>query len=92
VFRSGGVPVSRINFVHELLADPQVLENNYLVELEHDLTGPQRMVAPPWKMSDSPPKAQSASPPLGRDTDTILSSIGYSEHEIAEMRGRGIIR
>ena len=92
VFRAGGVPVSRINFVHELLEDPQVLENDYVVELEHDLTGLQRMVAPPWKMSNSPPKAQGASPPLGRDTDSILSSIGYGEQDIAAMRDRGVIR
>jgi crotonobetainyl-CoA:carnitine CoA-transferase CaiB-like acyl-CoA transferase len=92
VFRAGGIPVSRINFVHELLDDPQVLANDYVVALEHDLTGPQRMVAPPWKMSASPPKAQGASPPLGRDTDAILSSIGYGERDIAAMRDRGIIR
>jgi formyl-CoA transferase len=90
-FRRGGVPVSRLNFAHELLDDPQVLANDYVVALEHDLTGPQRMAAPPWKMSSAAPEARSASPPLGRDNDAILASLGFAEPEIAALRGERVI-
>ena len=91
-FEAGGVPVSRINFVQELVEHPQVLANDYVVELDHDLTGPQRLAAPPWTMSKTPPQAQGASPPLGRDTDAILASIGYSDQEIEKLRDCGVIR
>jgi formyl-CoA transferase len=91
VFRRGGVPVSRLNFAHELLENPQVLANEYVVELQHDLTGPQRMVAPPWKISGANPEARSASPPLGRDNDAILSSLGFDERETAALREGGVI-
>jgi crotonobetainyl-CoA:carnitine CoA-transferase CaiB-like acyl-CoA transferase len=91
-FEAGGVPVSRINFVQELVDHPQVLANEYVVEVTHDLTGPERLAAPPWHMSKTPPKAQGASPPLGRDTDTILSSIGYDNAEIGKLRDCGVIR
>ena len=43
--QAGGVPVSRVNFVQELLDHPQVLANDYVVEIEHDLTGPQSVAA-----------------------------------------------
>ena len=91
-FEQGGVPVSPVYFAQELETHPQVLANDYLVHLEHDLTGPQTMLAPPWKMSETPPAAQSAAPPLGRDTDAILGSVGYSPDEIATLRADGIVR
>ncbi|MPZ99667.1 MAG: hypothetical protein GEU80_10095 [Dehalococcoidia bacterium] len=91
-FEQFGVPVSKVYFVQELLEHPQVKANGYAVDVEHDLAGPATMVSPAWKMSASPPAAQGASPPLGRDTDAILSSVGYSAEEIEAMRGEGAIR
>ena len=92
LLESAGVPVSAIEFVETLDRHAQVVENDYVISLEHDLTGPQTQVAPPLKMSDSPPQAQGAAPPLGRDNDATLASVGYSEAEIAEMRASGAIR
>ncbi len=91
-FEAGGVPVSRINFVQELVDHPQVLANDYVVEVEHDLTGPERLAAPPWFMSKTPPAIQGASPPLGRDTDAILGRLGYDAEEIEKLRACGVIR
>ncbi len=91
-FEAGKVPVSPVNFVQELIDDPQVAANDYVVSLDHDLTGPQRMAAPPLKMSASQPTPTAASPPLGRDTDTILSGIGYSDDDITALRDGGVIR
>ncbi len=92
LFEATGVPVSPLEFVQDLLDKPQVAENGYAAELEHDLTGPQWQVAPPIKMSDSPPQPQGASPPLGRDNDRVLALAGYSSEEIEAMRAAGAIR
>lgn len=91
-FKAGGVPVSRINFVQELIDHHQVLANDYVVAVEHDLTGTHYLAAPPWSMSKTPPAVQGASPPLGRDTDAVLASLGYSGDDIASLRERGVIR
>jgi crotonobetainyl-CoA:carnitine CoA-transferase CaiB-like acyl-CoA transferase len=91
IFQEHGVPVSRVQFVEELADHPQVVENEYMVALDHDLSGPQQMAAPPWKMSESPPAAQGAAPPLGRDTDAVLTAAGYSENEVTAMRTAGVI-
>lgn len=88
---SHGVPVSKVNFVEELSSHPQVTENEYMVALDHELSGPQEMAAPPWRMSETPPAAQGAAPPLGRDTDTILEAAGYSTEAIATLREAGAI-
>jgi crotonobetainyl-CoA:carnitine CoA-transferase CaiB-like acyl-CoA transferase len=91
-FTAGGVPVARVNYAHELIDHPQVLANGYVVELNHELSGPYRVAAPPWKMSATPPQPQGASPPLGRDTESVLASAGYSEAEIAALREAGVVR
>jgi crotonobetainyl-CoA:carnitine CoA-transferase CaiB-like acyl-CoA transferase len=91
-FEAAGVPVGEILFPEELLDHPQVVANGYRVELEHDLTGPQVMAAPPLKMSKTPPAAQGAAPPLGRDTDAILGEAGLSAAAITELREAGAIR
>lgn len=91
IFDANGVPASPVRFVEELIDDPQVVANGYVVELDHDLTGPQTMVAPPWKMSDSPPAPQGAAPPLGRDTRDVLLQLGFSEAEIRALAERGAI-
>ena len=91
VFDAGGVPASPVRFVEELIDDPQVVANGYVVELDHDLTGPQKMVAPPWKMSDSPVVPQGAAPPLGRDTRDVLLELGFAEAEIRALAEAGAI-
>ena len=92
IFDRHGVPASPVYFVEELLEHPQVIENEYAVELEHDLTGPETMAAAPLKMSASPPQPQGAAPPLGRDTRKLLASIGYSDEQIEALIAAGAVR
>ena len=62
-----------------------------VVDLNHDLSGPQRQVGPLLKMSATPVEPQGSSPPLGRDTDDIVAGAGYSADDLADLRERGII-
>jgi crotonobetainyl-CoA:carnitine CoA-transferase CaiB-like acyl-CoA transferase len=91
-FKAGGVPAARVNFAHDLIDHPQLQANDYVVELSHELSGPYRVAAPPWKMSVTPPQPQGASPPLGRDTDAVLASAGFSKKEVAALRDAGVVR
>ncbi len=89
LFDQFAVPASPVWFVEEMIENPQVVANGYVVELEHDLTGPQWMAAPPIKMSGTPPEAQGASPPLGRDTRKWLRVLGLTEDEIDTLAREG---
>ena len=85
-----GVPGGPVNFPEDMLTDPQVLANDMLVELNHDLTGPQTQVGPIIKMSATP-LSTDASPPLGRDTDKYAKLAGYSDAEILGLREVGTL-
>jgi len=43
------------------------------------------------KFSRSPLEAQGSSPPLGRDTDEIVRSAGYSDEQLTELREARVI-
>ncbi len=91
LLEGAGVPVGELTFTEELDQHPQIIENGYVVELDHELSGPQSMVSPPHRMSASPPAPSSAAPPLGRHTDEILDAFGYDDAGIAALRGAGVI-
>ena len=91
IFDREGVPAGPVNFAEEMTGDPQVVENGLVVELEHDLAGPQRQVAPILRFARTPLEAQGSSPPLGRDSEEILQAAGYSPEQIAALRADGVV-
>ena len=91
VFREAGVPCAPVQFPEELADDPQVEALGVMADLEHEITGPQRVVGPIVSMSKTPLEAQRASPPLGRHTTEILEESGLSAEEIAAYRDAGVI-
>ncbi len=86
-----GVPCGPVNFVEEAMVDPQTLANEMTVVLEHETTGPETQVGPLLRMSATPLSAQGPSPVLGRQTDEIVRSAGYTDEQIADLRARGVI-
>ena len=86
IFDIAGVPAGPVRFVQELLDDDQVIANEMVVELEHSLAGKLRMVGPMVQMSETPLKAQSASPALGEHTCEILQNLGYTSKAIEDLK------
>ena len=74
----------------EIAADPQVLENDYIVDVNHPTEGPIRVLNNPIQLSRRRPKIGVA-PELGQHADEILREVGYSETEIADLRKQEVI-
>ena len=91
-FDEAGVPAGPVRFVEELIDDPQVVANGLVVEMEHAVAGALRMVGPLMGMSETPLEIERASPALGQHTDEVLRSLGYSEAEVLDLKGRGVTR
>ncbi len=85
-----GVPAGPVRFLEELVDDEQVLANDLVVSLRHSLAGDLKMVGPLLKMSETPLKAQMASPALGEHTDSILRDLDYSPEAIIRLKDAGV--
>jgi len=86
-FKSFDLIWAPVNTFAEVIADPQVLENEYLVEIEHPTAGKIKIVAFPVQLSKTPAKVKSAAPSLGQHTEEILQGLGYSKEKIQELKG-----
>ena len=91
-FDQAGVPAAPVYFPDELLSDEQVLANDLVVELEHSIAGPVKMVGPILKMGDAPLSATRASPALGEHTTEILGQLGYGPDQVDRLIDDGITR
>jgi len=72
-------------------ADPQVIENDYLVELDHPDGGRVRVVGSPIRMSETPTRTAPIAPELGQHSEEILLELGYAWDEIEALKERGAV-
>ena len=92
VLDGAGVPAGPVRFVEELIDDEQVVANDLVIDMEHSLAGPLKMVGTILKMSDTPLEAKRASPALGEDSTQILQQLGYTAGEIQRLKDEGVTR
>ena len=91
ILEAHGVPSGPLNFVEDMLTDPQVVANDIPVTVDHELSGPQTQVGPMVRMSKTPLEVQGPSPVLGKHTDEIVAALGYSAEQRAALRARNVI-
>lgn len=90
-FDAAGVPVSAAHLPEEMADQPQVLADGMIWELEHSVTGPQRVAGPILKMSKTPPSAVRAAPALGEHTAELLQEMGLAVEEISALHLDGVL-
>ena len=75
----------------ELLDDPQVRANEYIVEVDHPTQGRLPVVGAPWRFSETPAEIAAAAPELGQHSEEVLQELGYTWEQIAELREQGAL-
>ncbi len=87
----GQVPCAPVNSVEEALRDPQVAEDELVLQMDHPELGTIREIASPIKVGDAKTEHQLA-PRLGEHTDQVLREYaGASGDEIASWREDGVL-
>lgn len=77
--------------IKDVVEDPQVLANRYMIEVDHPAHGLTRMMGFPWDLSETPASWQRGAPKLGEHTDEVLLESGYSREDLAKFREDGVI-
>ena len=93
-FKGKNVPFSRSNNWIEVLSDPQVIENEYIRQLDHPSIGPVGVPGLAFNVtySKTPARLAGWAPELGQHTEEILTEIlGYSWDDITKLKDAEVI-
>jgi crotonobetainyl-CoA:carnitine CoA-transferase CaiB-like acyl-CoA transferase len=75
----------------ETLSSPQVVENQYVTEVDHPDLGRTRVVGFPVRFSRTPAQIPRVAPQFGQHTEEVLQELGYSWEDIAQFRAEGVV-
>lgn len=84
-----GIAYGRANEPGAIFSHPQVQQRDRLRTV-HTPAGDVEMLMPPFNV-DGWPLPDAATPALGQHTDEILAELGYSEHQLHELRAAGVV-
>lgn len=91
-FRSldDGVLAAHVNAVEDLVEDPQITEQDAVLQRDHPALGEYYLPNVVPRFSRTPGQVADA-PALGEHTDSVLADLGYTPAEIAEFREHTIV-
>lgn len=90
-FNEAGVPAGEINDIGQVFANPQVRHLGLAQPVTSQERGATELVGQPIIMSRTPSHIAMPPPLAGQHTAEILTEVGYTEAEIAEMKAAGAI-
>ena len=82
---------SKVQGILEITKDPQAVENDFFVKLEHTNAGEIRLVASPVKFSETKPTVKGPAPEVGQHSEDILLEQGYTWDDIIRLKDEGAI-
>jgi formyl-CoA transferase len=84
---AAGVPCAPINDYGEVFTDDHLTTRGFFWDAPHPSLPPQRQIGNPMRLSASPPVRESAGPPLGADTRTVLERAGVPADVVDAVAG-----
>lgn len=85
------IPCGPINMIDRVFQDPQISAREMVVEVNHPVAGPVKLVGSPIKLSRSKVEIERHPPIAGEHTEEILQQIGFSKEQIDQYRKNNII-
>jgi crotonobetainyl-CoA:carnitine CoA-transferase CaiB-like acyl-CoA transferase len=75
----------------EVIEDPCVLENGYIVEYEHFTHGKLKGIRCPIQLSETQGRTPFGAPEFGQHTEEVLLEIGYAWEDIVKLKDEKVI-
>jgi crotonobetainyl-CoA:carnitine CoA-transferase CaiB-like acyl-CoA transferase len=91
LLETAGVPCGVLNTIEQMVEDEHVRARGFIVDLPHSKVGTIRATGSPARLSRTPVRLDHAGPLLGEHTEEVLTGLGVSSEEIAELERTEII-
>ena len=93
IFSSGfDIIFAPVQGMSDLSADPQVVANNYIIDYDHAVLGPVKVLGLPIELSETPGEVNAEAPEFGQNTEEVLLDLGgYTWDEITALREKEAI-
>ncbi|MBU8830567.1 CaiB/BaiF CoA transferase family protein [Mycolicibacterium goodii] len=88
VFAAAGVWFAPVNTYADIVADPQVLHNKSVIEIDHPRAGAVKLLGHPIIYDGQRPGVRSMPPELGSSNRTVLAELGFSAIEIDRLQAK----
>ncbi len=89
---AGALLFGPANTVTDLVSDPQVVANQYIVDFDHPVWGPTKFSGYPVEFIETPGTIRTPAPELGEHTEQVLTDLlGYTRNDIATLKDQGVI-
>lgn len=86
------IPMARLAHYADLPSDPQVIANGYLDEITYPNGHVEHIANTPIEMEMLDKAPTEPTPVIGRDTDEILKTVGFTDEKLAEYKEKGFIK
>jgi crotonobetainyl-CoA:carnitine CoA-transferase CaiB-like acyl-CoA transferase len=86
-----GVRCAPVQSYAEVARDPQVLANQYIVDIDHPRFGKTRMTGNPLRFSQTPIELAASAPCVGQDSVELLTEAGYAREEIDRLYAEAVV-
>jgi len=91
-FDKGEAAIAPIYDIADIMNDPQFIERETIISVEHPTLGPIVMPNVIPKFSDTPGSIRSCGPELGEhNLEVFVDQLGYSRQELLELENDGIV-
>ena len=88
---AAGYPAGPYNLPHEAIRDPQVVANDFVVELDHPTVGPYITSGMPMRMEKARSEIRGPSPQFAEHTTEVMAEIGLDPQTVAELVDDGTL-
>jgi len=91
IFEREGMLSGPVYEYSQLFSDPQVEQNEMVVQFTYPSVGKIRTSGIPVKLQKTPGKIKTPPPTVGQHTEEILAELGYTEDEINHLKETKVI-